>query len=115
MGKSPFSRVLSDFREKFSLHASSGWIIAVACTVCMRVTECVQQFCLILAGAEYNFKVGLSSFFTLFLQKKDIAEQLTPLLPDGPREESLQFVSELKVGEQRGIVTVVAAALQDRV
>ncbi|NXI28144.1 PALB2 protein, partial [Sterrhoptilus dennistouni] len=29
-------------------------------------------------------------------QKKDIAEQLTPLLPDGPREESLQFVSELK-------------------
>ncbi|NWZ73585.1 PALB2 protein, partial [Acrocephalus arundinaceus] len=29
-------------------------------------------------------------------QKKDAAEQLTPLLPDGPREESLQFVSELK-------------------
>ncbi|NXR54868.1 PALB2 protein, partial [Hippolais icterina] len=29
-------------------------------------------------------------------QKKDVAEQLTPLLPDGPREESLQFVSELK-------------------
>ncbi|XP_062359363.1 partner and localizer of BRCA2 [Cinclus cinclus] len=29
-------------------------------------------------------------------QKKDTAEQLTPVLPDGPREESLQFVSELK-------------------
>ncbi|KAM7038896.1 partner and localizer of BRCA2 [Acridotheres tristis] len=29
-------------------------------------------------------------------QKKDIAEQLTPVLLDGPREESLQFVSELK-------------------
>ncbi|NXQ61764.1 PALB2 protein, partial [Anthoscopus minutus] len=29
-------------------------------------------------------------------QKKDVAEQLTPVLPDGPREESLQFVSELK-------------------
>ncbi|NXX27965.1 PALB2 protein, partial [Nicator chloris] len=29
-------------------------------------------------------------------QKKDAAEQLTPVLPDGPREESLQFVSELK-------------------
>ncbi|KAM4892332.1 partner and localizer of BRCA2 isoform 2-T2 [Sylvia borin] len=29
-------------------------------------------------------------------QKKDVVEQLIPLLPDGPREESLQFVSELK-------------------
>ncbi|NXO29685.1 PALB2 protein, partial [Cisticola juncidis] len=29
-------------------------------------------------------------------QKKAVAEQLTPVLPDGPREESLQFVSELK-------------------
>ncbi|NXH55205.1 PALB2 protein, partial [Rhabdornis inornatus] len=29
-------------------------------------------------------------------QKKDVAEQLTPVLLDGPREESLQFVSELK-------------------
>ncbi|NXU69782.1 PALB2 protein, partial [Horornis vulcanius] len=29
-------------------------------------------------------------------QKKDVAEQLTPVLSDGPREESLQFVSELK-------------------
>ncbi|NXB11202.1 PALB2 protein, partial [Cnemophilus loriae] len=29
-------------------------------------------------------------------QKKDVAEQLTPVLPDGPREESLQLVSELK-------------------
>ncbi|XP_066054634.1 partner and localizer of BRCA2 [Chamaea fasciata] len=29
-------------------------------------------------------------------QKKDVAEQLAPLLPDDPREESLQFVSELK-------------------
>ncbi|NXO39022.1 PALB2 protein, partial [Locustella ochotensis] len=29
-------------------------------------------------------------------QKNDVAEQLTPVLPDGPREESLQFVSELK-------------------
>ncbi|NWW39806.1 PALB2 protein, partial [Panurus biarmicus] len=29
-------------------------------------------------------------------QKKDEAEQLSPVLPDGPREESLQFVSELK-------------------
>uniref|UniRef100_A0A8C0VTD1 Partner and localizer of BRCA2 n=1 Tax=Cyanistes caeruleus TaxID=156563 RepID=A0A8C0VTD1_CYACU len=30
-------------------------------------------------------------------QKKDVAEQLTPVLLDGPREESLQFVSELKI------------------
>ncbi|NXM73340.1 PALB2 protein, partial [Serilophus lunatus] len=29
-------------------------------------------------------------------QKKDAAEHLTPVLPDGPREENLQFVSELK-------------------
>ncbi|NXQ15168.1 PALB2 protein, partial [Peucedramus taeniatus] len=29
-------------------------------------------------------------------QKKDVAEWLTPELPAGPREESLQFVSELK-------------------
>ncbi|NWT84190.1 PALB2 protein, partial [Lanius ludovicianus] len=29
-------------------------------------------------------------------QKKDVAEQLTPVLLDGPREESLQLVSELK-------------------
>ncbi|NWS27431.1 PALB2 protein, partial [Polioptila caerulea] len=29
-------------------------------------------------------------------QKNDVAEQLTPVLPDGPTEESLQFVSELK-------------------
>ncbi|NXM50446.1 PALB2 protein, partial [Gymnorhina tibicen] len=29
-------------------------------------------------------------------QKKDAAEQLTPVLLDGPREESLQLVSELK-------------------
>lgn len=73
----------------------------------------MQQFCLILAGAEYNFNFELSSFFTLFVQKKDVAEQLTPVLPDGPGEESLQFVSELKVGEQQGIGTVAAAAPQD--
>ncbi|NXQ43126.1 PALB2 protein, partial [Catharus fuscescens] len=29
-------------------------------------------------------------------QEKDVAEQLSPVLPDGPGEESLQFVSELK-------------------
>ncbi|NWU79794.1 PALB2 protein, partial [Onychorhynchus coronatus] len=29
-------------------------------------------------------------------QKKDGAEQLTPVLPDGPKEENLQLVSELK-------------------
>ncbi|XP_056359099.1 partner and localizer of BRCA2 isoform X2 [Oenanthe melanoleuca] len=29
-------------------------------------------------------------------QKKDVAEQLTPVLPDGPGDENLQFVSELK-------------------
>ncbi|OWK50717.1 Partner and localizer of BRCA2 [Lonchura striata] len=29
-------------------------------------------------------------------QRRDAAEPLTPVLPDGPREESLQFVSELK-------------------
>ncbi|NXO71587.1 PALB2 protein, partial [Phainopepla nitens] len=29
-------------------------------------------------------------------QKKDAAEELTPVLPEGPSEESLQFVSELK-------------------
>ncbi|XP_030085515.1 partner and localizer of BRCA2 isoform X2 [Serinus canaria] len=29
-------------------------------------------------------------------QIKDVAEQLTAVLPDGPREESLEFVSELK-------------------
>ncbi|NXA94028.1 PALB2 protein, partial [Melanocharis versteri] len=29
-------------------------------------------------------------------QNKDVADQLTPELPDGPREESLQLVSELK-------------------
>uniref|UniRef100_U3JMA3 Partner and localizer of BRCA2 n=1 Tax=Ficedula albicollis TaxID=59894 RepID=U3JMA3_FICAL len=29
-------------------------------------------------------------------EKKDVAEQLTPVLLDGPGEESLQFVSELK-------------------
>uniref|UniRef100_A0A674HAN9 Partner and localizer of BRCA2 n=1 Tax=Taeniopygia guttata TaxID=59729 RepID=A0A674HAN9_TAEGU len=29
-------------------------------------------------------------------QRRDVAEPLTPVLPDGPREESLQFVSELK-------------------
>lgn len=80
-----------------------------------RVTESMQHFCLILAGAEYNFKVELSSFFTLFMQKKDAAEQFTPVLLDDPREESLQLVSELKVGEQQGIVTVAAAALQDQV
>lgn len=78
----------------------------------MRVTESVQQFCLILAGAECNFKVELSSFFTLFLQKKDVAEQLTPMLPDGPREESLQFVSELKVGAAP-VTVAAAAALQE--
>lgn len=88
----------------------------MVCSISMRVTESRQQFCLILAGAEYNFKVELSSFFTLFMQKKDVAEQLTPVLTDGPREESLQLVSELKVGEQQGTVTVAAAAaLQDRV
>ncbi|NWV11204.1 PALB2 protein, partial [Ptilonorhynchus violaceus] len=31
-----------------------------------------------------------------FEQKKDVAEQLTPVLLDSPREESLQLVSELK-------------------
>ncbi|NXM31011.1 PALB2 protein, partial [Oxyruncus cristatus] len=31
-----------------------------------------------------------------FKQKKDGAEQLTPVLPDGPKEENLQLVSELK-------------------
>ncbi|NXA77243.1 PALB2 protein, partial [Thryothorus ludovicianus] len=29
-------------------------------------------------------------------REEDVAEQLTPVLPDGPGEESLQFVSELK-------------------
>ncbi|NXF84376.1 PALB2 protein, partial [Sclerurus mexicanus] len=29
-------------------------------------------------------------------QKKHVAEQLTPVLPDGPREENLQLMSELK-------------------
>ncbi|NWV22967.1 PALB2 protein, partial [Origma solitaria] len=29
-------------------------------------------------------------------QKKDVAEQLTPVLTDGPKEESLQLVSEIK-------------------
>ncbi|NXG12993.1 PALB2 protein, partial [Grallaria varia] len=29
-------------------------------------------------------------------QEKHVAEQLTPVLPDGPREENLQFMSELK-------------------
>ncbi|KAF4804422.1 hypothetical protein TURU_008149 [Turdus rufiventris] len=50
-----------------------------------------------LRSTEYNFNFELSSFFTLFMQKKDVAEQLTPVLPDGPGEESLQFVSELKI------------------
>lgn len=75
----------------------------------------MQQFCLVPVGAEYNFKVELSSFFTLFMQIKDAAEPLTAALPDGPREESLQFVSELKVGEQQGVVTEAAAAVQDGV
>ncbi|KAJ7417222.1 hypothetical protein BTVI_33697 [Pitangus sulphuratus] len=53
-------------------------------------------------GAECHFKVELSSFFTilllyLFVQKNDGAEQLTPVLPDGPKEENLQLVSELKI------------------
>ncbi|NWU45568.1 PALB2 protein, partial [Hylia prasina] len=39
-------------------------------------------------------------------QKKDVAEQLTPVLPDGPREESLQFVSELKDWSCAGAVDV---------
>ncbi|NWI91708.1 PALB2 protein, partial [Pitta sordida] len=30
------------------------------------------------------------------VQKRDAAEQLAPVLPDGPREENLQLVSELK-------------------
>ncbi|NWY67562.1 PALB2 protein, partial [Erithacus rubecula] len=39
-------------------------------------------------------------------QKKDVAEQLTPVLPDGPGEESLQFVSELKDSSCSGAVDV---------
>lgn len=46
------------------------------------------------------------------MQRRDVADPLTPVLPDGPREESLQFVSELKVGEQQGAATQAAAALQ---
>uniref|UniRef100_A0A8D2MM82 Partner and localizer of BRCA2 n=1 Tax=Zonotrichia albicollis TaxID=44394 RepID=A0A8D2MM82_ZONAL len=68
----------------------------------------IQQFCLVLAGAEYNFKVELCSFFTLFMQMKDVAEPLTAALPDGPREESLQFVSELKEPWCSGAVDVGA-------
>ncbi|XP_041257974.1 partner and localizer of BRCA2 isoform X3 [Onychostruthus taczanowskii] len=41
-------------------------------------------------------------------QKKDVAEQLTAVLPDGPREESLQFVSELKDCSCSGAVDVSA-------
>ncbi|NXT10013.1 PALB2 protein, partial [Prunella fulvescens] len=41
-------------------------------------------------------------------QKKDVAEQLTPVLPDGPGEESLQFVSELKDAWCQGAVDVGA-------
>ncbi|NXY66399.1 PALB2 protein, partial [Callaeas wilsoni] len=39
-------------------------------------------------------------------QKKDVAEQLTPVLPDGPRDESLQLVSELKDCSCSGAVDV---------
>ncbi|XP_053848361.1 partner and localizer of BRCA2 isoform X6 [Vidua macroura] len=39
-------------------------------------------------------------------QRKDAAEQLTPVLPDGPREESLQLVSELKDSSCSGAVDV---------
>ncbi|NWU00402.1 PALB2 protein, partial [Urocynchramus pylzowi] len=41
-------------------------------------------------------------------QKKEVAEQLTPALPDGPGEESLQFVSELKDSWCSGAVDVSA-------
>ncbi|NXE66241.1 PALB2 protein, partial [Calcarius ornatus] len=41
-------------------------------------------------------------------QIKDVAEQLTAELPDGPREESLQFVSELKEPWCSGAVDVGA-------
>ncbi|XP_068063467.1 partner and localizer of BRCA2 isoform X2 [Anomalospiza imberbis] len=41
-------------------------------------------------------------------QRKDVAEQLTPVLPDGPGEESLQFVSELKDPSCSGAVDVSA-------
>ncbi|XP_030916943.1 partner and localizer of BRCA2, partial [Geospiza fortis] len=41
-------------------------------------------------------------------QIKDVAEQLTAALPDGPREESLQFVSELKEPWCSGAVDVGA-------
>ncbi|NXI12972.1 PALB2 protein, partial [Irena cyanogastra] len=41
-------------------------------------------------------------------QKKGVAEQLTPVLPGGPREESLQFVSELKDAWCSGAVDVSA-------
>ncbi|NWR47008.1 PALB2 protein, partial [Regulus satrapa] len=41
-------------------------------------------------------------------QKKDGADHLTPVLPDGPREESLQFVSELKEGSSSCAVDVSA-------
>ncbi|NXR97162.1 PALB2 protein, partial [Hypocryptadius cinnamomeus] len=41
-------------------------------------------------------------------QKKDVAEHLTAVLPDGPREESLQFVSELKDCSCSGAVDVSA-------
>ncbi|NWH41336.1 PALB2 protein, partial [Chloropsis hardwickii] len=41
-------------------------------------------------------------------QKKDAADQLTPVLPDGPGEESLQFVSELKDPWCSGAVDVAA-------
>ncbi|NXM11275.1 PALB2 protein, partial [Ploceus nigricollis] len=41
-------------------------------------------------------------------QRKDVAEQLTPVLPDGPGEESLQFMSELKDSSCSGAVDVSA-------
>ncbi|NXA02473.1 PALB2 protein, partial [Nesospiza acunhae] len=41
-------------------------------------------------------------------QIKDVAEQLTAALPDGPREEGLQFVSELKEPWCSGAVDVGA-------
>ncbi|RLV91769.1 hypothetical protein DV515_00014016 [Chloebia gouldiae] len=41
-------------------------------------------------------------------QTKDVAEQLSPVLPGGPREESLQFVSELKDPSCSGAVDVSA-------
>lgn len=44
------------------------------------------------------FEVEFILFFYLFVQKKNEAEQSTPVLFDDLAEENLQFVSKLKVG-----------------